>query len=833
MAEMDWTRPLPQREAVPSLLSRVPKVIDWEAGITLFLLLGAVSSVAFPLEQNGWSRNMPPITTVAVISVVVAMLLARSRISMLLAWPLSLLAGAAVVAWQTLSMAGPGTLEQRIDAVYYRFGAWFDVISSDRVTNDSLPFNVLVLGITWLGVFLFGWSVYRWHNAWLGLIPGGIALFLDLVLVGDDLTGAIVLYMLFGFLLVMQTNLLANLHRWRREGASYPPMINISFLHFSAWALIGLMAFAWIVPAGPFRTPAPVQSLVERTLEFGTDFVRLAGPLHSKKVIPIHSYSGVLPFQGSVKLGDRELLAVTITDPNLQGPLLLRGSIYDEYEGGGWTTGQRESVPLPNGQAAERSIRRDIEAEELGGTLVPLHVELEAKSVVGTVVFSPGEPVSVSRNLEAEIPEGAARRINPDIDRQGRFFTDEELLSRYVPDDSIGVGVERDELGRVEYIEIVSLNELGLLEDTVGLDPGERIKRNRSYEVSGFISDVLPEDLRFAGTAYPNWIRDQYTELPDSLPERVPALAAQVVAGQPDNPYDKAKALEAYLREYQIDYNVEDVPPGRDAVDYFLFDSRRGYFDYHASAMVVMLRTLGVPSRLAVGFVTDENDIDPETGAYVVRDKNSYAWPEVYFPGHGWVQFNPTPDRPEELRPTERILPLGGDPGQVDDLLDLLPVSGADQAFFPPEDSELAPESGPVFISPGDGGNYSPLVTVGVLAFVGAVGTAVFVGWQRAVAGLPYPQQLWEKTIRLGSWAGVKPLPGQTPHDYARKLSKRFRDVEDWPVLADEYTRSRFGRKNLTEDSEQRLKDLWPDARGALIGGLFGRFFHRKRPSDE
>ena len=69
------------------------------------------------------------------------------------------------------------------------------------------------------------------------------------------------------------------------------------------------------MPAGPFATPAPVQSLVDEFHEFGAGFVRLAGPLHVKKVIPIHTYAGVLPFQGSINLGDRDVLAVEVRDP--------------------------------------------------------------------------------------------------------------------------------------------------------------------------------------------------------------------------------------------------------------------------------------------------------------------------------------------------------------------------------------------------------------------------------------------------------------------------------------------------------------------------------------
>ena len=815
MAEMDWARAVPRAEAPPSVLSRLPKVIDWEAGITLVLLLGAVTSVAVPLEENGWSRNMPPLTTVAVISVVVAMMLARSRISMFVAWPISILAGAAVVFWQTLSMAGPGTLQQRLDSVYYRFDAWFDVVFSDRVTNDSLPFNVLVLAVTWLGVFIFGWAVYRWHNAWLGLIPGGVALFLDLVLVGDNLTGSIVLYMLFGFLLIMQTNLLANMHKWRSEGAQYPPMINVSFLHFSAWALIGLLAFAWILPTGPFSTPAPVQTAINRALEYGTDFVRLAGPLHSKKVIPIHSYSGVLPFQGSVKLGDRELLAVTIRDPKIEGGLLLRGSVYDEYEGGGWTTGERVETPLPNGSSAEQEIRADIANEEIDGLVVPLHIELEAKSVVGTVIFTPGETIGVSRNLQAQVPEGAVtRQLDPPDPDSSRSMTDEEVLADFVPIGYIGLGVNRDdETQVVTSIDAVSLDEYGVLDEAVELDPGERIKRNRSYDVTALVRNHTPEELRAAGDDYPPWVVEQYLQLPDSLPERVGSLALSLTEDQP-TAYDKAGALEDYLREYGIDYDVDEMPPGVDAVDHFLFESRRGYFDYHASAMVVMLRTLGIPARLAVGFAADDDDYDTTKLAYIVRDENSFAWPEVYFPNQGWVSFNPTPDDrfPEVIAPHRVDNPTR--PGaSLEELLEGVPA-GIDGLIVPPGQQELGIENAPAgeggdsgvngFFVPAGDTDYNPVASLGILAFICAVAAAIFFGWQRSVAGLPYPQQLWEKTVRLASWGGESPAPGQTPHDYARRLSKRFRGIDGWTSLADAYTRSRFGRKEIDEDGRSR-----------------------------
>ena len=79
--------------------------------------------------------------------------------------------------------------------------------------------------------------------------------------------------------------------------------------------------------------------------------------------------------------------------------------------------------------------------------------------------------------------------------------------------------------------------------------------------------------------------------------------------------------------------------------------------------MAVMLRTLGIPSRLAVGFVVNDDDKELESDAYTIRDRNSYAWTEVYFPGHGWIAFNPSPDRSEDLNPL--IAAPGGPAGRA------------------------------------------------------------------------------------------------------------------------------------------------------------------------
>ena len=817
-------------------------LLDWETLITLGLLLGAVTAVSAALEDGGWRANMPPLTIVSVVAVLTGTLLARSRLNVFLAGPLVILTGAAVVGWQTLVMAGPGTLHERLIAVQDRFSAWFHIVSTNTVTNDPLPFNVLILTVTWLGVMLLVWSVYRWHNAWIGLIPGGVALFLDLALVGDNLTGAIAIYMLSGFLLVMQTNLLSNIAAWRRENAQYPAMINLTFLNFSFWVLLLLMLGAWVLPAG-LSTPAPVQAIAEDTINFGARFARLAGPLQSKTVIPIHAYSGTLPFQGSVSLGNTELMSVTPSDPRLQGSLLLRGSTYDDYETGGWQTGARVTAPsLP--PSNEQALQDQITSGKIAGELVPLHIQMSAKTVVGTVIFSPGEPVSVSHNLTVQIPASSFTSRPVLMPGGGRDVPDAEVLATQLKRNEVGISVERDPLGNVTFVDVASIDRFGLIGDAEGLDPGGRIKRYESYDVTGFIPAYSLDELRNAGTSYPDWVTNEYLQLPSDLPGRVHGLAVTVIdvaaaaatphllgapstePGLPVPPYDVAVAIQDFLRKnYGIDYKVPDTPPGRDTVDYFLFDRLRGYFDYHASAMVVMLRTLGIPARLAVGFAVDDSDKDAN-GAYSVKDQNSYAWPEVYFPDHGWVAFNPTPDRSSQIAPTISDAPppiAGLDPG----ITKFLPAGADPISNVPPGDiSQDSPQGG---VSLGGGATGTDWVALGVLAFIAALIGAIALGWQRSVAGLPYPQQVWEKTVRLATWGGSPPMPGQTPHDYATGLGKRFRGVRDFPVLADAYTKSRFGHKEIGEDQTALLKEAWPDVRGALLGSIVRRIWPRHR----
>lgn len=159
------------------------------------------------------------------------------------------------------------------------------------------------------------------------------------------------------------------------------------------------------------------------------------------------------------------------------------------------------------------------------------------------------------------------------------------------------------------------------------------------YEADSDIATPTPSDLRSAGQSYPAAIAALYLHLP-AVDPRVAQLAAQVTAVSKNN-YDKAAAIESHLRtRYAYTLQLSRTTP-KDPIAEFLFVRKQGHCEYFASSMAVMLRTLGIPSRVVNGFHSDEfNDL---TGNYVVRAKDAHAWVEAYFPGYGWQMFDPTP----------------------------------------------------------------------------------------------------------------------------------------------------------------------------------------------
>lgn len=172
------------------------------------------------------------------------------------------------------------------------------------------------------------------------------------------------------------------------------------------------------------------------------------------------------------------------------------------------------------------------------------------------------------------------------------------------------------------------------------------LRPNERYTVTSIISSAPPDNLSEAGTDYPKYIKDAYLQLPPDFPERIRQLSKSITK-EAKTPYDKVFAIDEYLSQIPYEEESGAPPQGVDGVEYFLFTQKSGYCLHFASAMAVMLRSVGVPSRLVVGYLPgDKNDA---TGTYTLRDKHYHTWPQAYFPGYGWVDLEATPSPDSEV----------------------------------------------------------------------------------------------------------------------------------------------------------------------------------------
>ncbi len=210
------------------------------------------------------------------------------------------------------------------------------------------------------------------------------------------------------------------------------------------------------------------------------------------------------------------------------------------------------------------------------------------------------------------------------------------LLTRF-----LDVGWEIGPDGRAQALRVSG--QLPVYDDVEAVFSQDNVAEGDAYAVSGLTSTAAPDQLRAAGDDYPSWVTDRYLELPETITDRTRELASQLAAGQ-SNAFDTAVAVEEYVRS-TITYNEDiDAPPdNQDVVDYVLFESQEGYCEYYASAMAVLLRAEGIPSRVVGGYFPAP--YDPNEGGHLYREKNAHLWVEAFFPGYGWIPFEPTANR--------------------------------------------------------------------------------------------------------------------------------------------------------------------------------------------
>ena len=195
--------------------------------------------------------------------------------------------------------------------------------------------------------------------------------------------------------------------------------------------------------------------------------------------------------------------------------------------------------------------------------------------------------------------------------------------------------------GTAEYTEVSAHGQLR---------PADRLVAGDSYTVESAVLDPDPGALSAAGTDYPEPVTERYLQTPEGVSSEFEEYTAELTA-EADTPYETAAVIESYLRTSK-DYSLEVDQPDGNVAEEFLFEMDEGYCVYFATTMVQMLRAEDVPARYAVGYTSGQ---EVDDGEYVVRGLDAHAWVEVYFPGHGWVTFEPTPGDDRDEAHTDRL----------------------------------------------------------------------------------------------------------------------------------------------------------------------------------
>lgn len=330
-----------------------------------------------------------------------------------------------------------------------------------------------------------------------------------------------------------------------------------------------------------------------------------------------------------------------------------------------------------------------------------------------------------------------------------------------------------------------------------------------TYTVTSFVSVVDKAVLRRAPSVSPDYVRQKYLQLPSTLPQRVRDLAHKV-AGNQSNPYDIAETIESYLRvTYHYAPQVKAPPPGRDPVDYFLFDLKEDFCEYFASAMTVMLRELGVPARVVEGYTTGA--LDPNTGKYVVKELDAHAWVEAYFPNYGWIEFEPTPSQAPFLRVDSDVTGGGSLPGDIGDQS----INDPDNPRNIRGDSEgLGQQLDPGTDLGADANaqlsRFDPVPLISLLLGLLLLAMLGFARFQLRFRGEAPIDSAWGKARLLASYAGYRSDPSQTANEYAAMLGEAVPDAR-LPIqeIADARIQDRYTRAGSTVADADRALSAW------------------------
>lgn len=797
--------------------------------VTFWLQVALLATAAASVQAAGWMES-PPLVLYTFLAALTATLVVNFREHRKVHHLWAILAGVLLAYASGVYLTEADQWYSRFGELHSRLGQWWSVMAQEHSSTDTLPLSVTVIAITWVAAYFTSWILFRHRNIWVTFLSVGTATVINLTYLPERYLIYIYIFLFVSLLMLVHMTSLSQRTLFQSRSIANPALIQRLSLAHGIWLSIIILVITVVLPIrnspiAPFTwiynplygAADPLKVELNRVYSAGAD----------RNATSIRFFGDVLPLVRPV---------ATSTDPILFAessyPHYWPAIAYDEYTSKAWKvkdTVSRPAVYVPQG--------------EITGGEDTLSIFGIDAYVVYMYVDSPyllvaGDPVELNPEAMQEIP--ASRAFQLDLADPGQNsdlpLGLQRLASTLATANGEGGGLDVtnipydllipkvikelspsggettieietdssfyyadlrrafDSQGTVVGLEVV---RLPLVNSPVLFRPTERLEEGDAYNVTSEFNLASEEALRNFPEEYPLGILERYIQIPRSLPGRVSVLASDIVAGA-TNVYDKAVAIEIYLRTMQYTGAAYTIPHDADAVDYFLFESGEGYSDYFASAMVMMLRTQGIPARLVSGFGPGE--VDPEGHGFLVRDIDSHSWPEIYFPDAGWVPFEPTPIY--EPRPRGRYLAESqAGEGLLGDLGG--PLSGGEG----PQALLVRYFGTPL----GMGGALFALFLI-----VGAILMRVL--WMRQYGGLGSRQTVYERVYRLATFLGSPTPPSQTAFEFSNSLSMLIPEAsDDVDLVSNSFVRQRYGGVGPTAMEELRLMRAWLRIKRAIM----------------
>jgi len=744
---------------------------DWTA---VSLLLACVLVASGRLAATEATDHLFLVSFLAILGCVAGLALGYARFRTWLSAILGLAYGAFFVPWQLgLALFADQEWTVRLRDLGGRLGFAIGQFTSGQNVEDPLLFIVTMSVLFWLFGLNAGFRMARYGDIWGALIPFGLA---ALVVQGYDAQVAwrswlLALFLLCLLLLLARINYLKNRHDWDAKRTSVPYEISGSLSTMAFGFAVTLVLLAWATPA-------------------------LASSLDSVESL----WSSITSPWRAIR---DELGRALFT---LEGESFSNGNVFGEQFAMGRGIPQSPDI-LFNVQIIQQD-------------------QLPNRYYWRDRVYDHYEDGRWSGSFDGfEVWQDAI-----EIDEQiGRSLT-EFLFTMQVSTDLLHAAAQPLELNRAAEISFAP-NEDGT-QDVDALFAQSPVLPGESYDLAASIAVPTANQLRESGTEYPDWVTKRYLQLPQDFSLRMQELALSLTEDEP-TAYDKTVAITNFLRA-ELEYvDRIAVPPfDRDPVEWALFDQKQGFCNYYASAEVLMLRSLGIPARLAVGYAQGERDDAGGRTQYVVRVRDAHAWPEVYFAGIGWVEFEPTANQSPLTRPANNP----NDELSEEELLRLLreELTGPIESDQTTETQEIRDVSSETVTKI----NFSWLRSLlAVLALLG-LGVAFAWNWDRVQERVSIPELLvngftkldlaipdpvakWERYSKLTNIEraymeisvaltrlGRTPRPGDTPQQRSDSLARLLPSLkEEIQTLSRDYQFRSYSRSKVSRD-ERALKTM-------------------------